>query len=156
MDNPALFPVFALEAQVIEVAGIPQGVEVALQCGLVVNVAGAGKDVGTNRIRRNAAVTVDLDGLDRFCWALAEIASSVTRQTQVSNAVPILAKSGRSLTRLHQGLMPVCPSSLSSGPGHPDSAGAGQLWELRMRLPQRHVVWKVAILYGPALLKQKA
>lgn len=56
----------------------------------------------------------------------------------------------------HQCPKPACLSDLCSGQAHPDGAGAGRLWELRMRLPQGHVVWKVAILYGRALLRQKA
>src|SRR5579864_2479525 len=63
---------------------------------------------------------------------------------------------GKNPGKQHQCPKPACLSDLCSGQAHPDGAGAGRLWELRMRLPQGHVVWKVAILYGRALLRQKA
>src|SRR5690348_14351972 len=92
-----------------------------------------------------------------FCWAEAGKASSPTKHKHVSSAMNLLRRLAcHALSQLHQWPRPACVSDLSSGQAHPDSAGAGELWELRMRLPQWPVVWKVAILYGRALLKQKA
>jgi hypothetical protein len=54
----------ALHADVLEVAGVPQGVEVAFQRGLIVNISWAGKDTGPNRICGNAAVAVDFNCCD--------------------------------------------------------------------------------------------
>ena len=52
---------FALDAQIVEVAGVPQGVEVAFQRGLVVHIAGFGEHAGTNRVSRDPSITVDHD-----------------------------------------------------------------------------------------------
>jgi hypothetical protein len=59
MDTPAFGTLFALDANVLEVSGVPQRVEVALQSGFIVNIARPREDAGANSIRRNAAVTVD-------------------------------------------------------------------------------------------------
>ena len=52
---------FALDAQVVEITGVPQGVEVAFQRRLVVDVAGLGEHAGTNGVGRDAAIAVDHD-----------------------------------------------------------------------------------------------
>jgi hypothetical protein len=61
MDVPALGYLFALEADIVEIAGIPQRVEVAFQGSLVVNVACLGKETGADGLGRDAAVTVNDD-----------------------------------------------------------------------------------------------
>ena len=49
----------ALKAKILKIAGIPQSIEVALDAGLIVNVAGTGKDSGFDAVSRNPAVPVN-------------------------------------------------------------------------------------------------
>jgi hypothetical protein len=66
MQDPALGGSLALEADVLEIASVPQRVEVALNSGLIVDVTRMGEDMGANRLRRNTAVAVDFDGTDQI------------------------------------------------------------------------------------------
>src|SRR5690349_14682198 len=59
MDSPAFRRLLALDADVFEVAGIPQGVEVALEPGGVVDIARVGKDASLHRVRGDAAIAVN-------------------------------------------------------------------------------------------------
>src|ERR1700685_1287391 len=45
-QSPSLRRLLAGEANVLEIAGIPQGVKVALQTRWVINIAGVGEDAG--------------------------------------------------------------------------------------------------------------
>src|SRR5579871_588838 len=65
MNDPALLALLPLEAQVIEVAGVPQGVKVAFQRRLIVDIACTGKDVGANGVLGDAAVAMNLDVFDQ-------------------------------------------------------------------------------------------
>ena len=63
VQDPALaFGVLlALEAYVLKVVRVPEGVEVALDGGVVIHVADLGEDASPDRIGGNAAVAVDND-----------------------------------------------------------------------------------------------
>jgi hypothetical protein len=61
VDDPALGGRLPLDAQVVEIAGVPQRIEVAFQGRLIVNVAGAGEHAGLDSVRRDSAVPVNLD-----------------------------------------------------------------------------------------------
>ena len=54
------------KADVFEIAGIPQGVEVALKAGGVVDIAGVGENPRLHGIGRNAPVAVDHDFSDQI------------------------------------------------------------------------------------------
>ncbi len=56
---PALGSLLALEADVFEISGIPQGVKVAFQGGRVIDIAGAGKNASPHGFRRDTPVPVD-------------------------------------------------------------------------------------------------
>jgi len=62
MQDPAFGGGFALKANVFEVAGIPQRVEIALDRRLVIDIPRAREDVGTDGFCGNATVPVDLNG----------------------------------------------------------------------------------------------
>src|SRR6185437_8267306 len=64
VDDPAFLAGLALEAQIIEVTGIPQGVEIAFQGGLVINVARPGKYVRPDSLAGNAAIAVNFNIFD--------------------------------------------------------------------------------------------
>src|ERR1019366_842497 len=66
VKNPAFGALFALKADVLKVARVPQGVEVAFDGGRVVDVADLGKDAGPDRVGRDAAVAVDGDPDDQI------------------------------------------------------------------------------------------
>ena len=67
MNAPAFGCLLALDTNVFEVAGVPQGIEVALQGGLIVNVAFLGEDSGFYGVYRNATVPLyDDSGNDVF------------------------------------------------------------------------------------------
>ena len=61
MDDPALGRLFAFDSQIVEIAGVPQGIEVPFQGLLVIHVARLGEHAGTNGFRRNPAVAMDHD-----------------------------------------------------------------------------------------------
>jgi hypothetical protein len=61
MQNPSLGRGLTLEANVLEIARVPKGVEVALDRSLVVNVTLAAEDVGADGLSRNAAIPLNLD-----------------------------------------------------------------------------------------------
>jgi hypothetical protein len=75
VDAPTLRRLLALEPDVLEVTGIPQRVEVAIQGSLVIDIAGAGENSPSNRLRRNPPVSMDYDLRDDFLL-------SPTRRTQ--------------------------------------------------------------------------
>ena len=64
VDDPAFGGGLPLDAQIVEVAGVPQGIKVALQGRLVVNVTGLGEHSCPNGFRRNPAIAMDNDALD--------------------------------------------------------------------------------------------
>ena len=66
MNDPALGGLFTLNAQVVEVTGIPQGVEVPFEGLLVVNVALPGEHAGANGVGRDASVAVNDDAHDHL------------------------------------------------------------------------------------------
>jgi len=61
VNDPAFRGSFSLETDVLEKAGVPQGVEIPLDRALIVDVPWLGEDVGADHIRRNGTVPVDLD-----------------------------------------------------------------------------------------------
>jgi len=65
---------FALEAYVLKIAGIPQGIEVAFETGCVVNVTGFGKDSSADGFGRNATVSVHFDFTDNVLLPHAQTA----------------------------------------------------------------------------------
>ena len=66
MDGPALGALFALNADVFKISGVPQRAEVALDSGCIVGIAWAGKDSGADGLRRYAAVAVNGDFLNEI------------------------------------------------------------------------------------------
>ena len=66
VEDPTLGGLVALEANVFEIAGVPQRVEIALQGGGVIDVADAGKNARLYGFDRNAAVAVDADADDQI------------------------------------------------------------------------------------------
>ena len=58
---PALGSLFPRNLDIFEVSRVPQRVEVALQCGGVVDVAGLGENAGLDRLGWDAAVAGDVD-----------------------------------------------------------------------------------------------
>ena len=61
VQDPAFRILFTLKANVLEVAGVPKGVEVALDGGGVVDITDFAENAGFNCIRRDAAVAMDND-----------------------------------------------------------------------------------------------
>jgi hypothetical protein len=59
VNTPALGRLLALEADVLEIAGIPQGIEVTLEGGRVINVARAGKNAGANGFGWNPTIAMN-------------------------------------------------------------------------------------------------
>ena len=72
MNAIALGTFFALDAQIVKITGVPERVEVTLQPGFIVRVAGLGKDTSANGIRGDAAVAVDHDLLHHVLLRLQE------------------------------------------------------------------------------------
>ena len=64
MKKPSLRSLLALDPDIFEVAGIPKGIKVALDSGLVVDIAGAGEDTGANCFGRDAAIAPDVNVRD--------------------------------------------------------------------------------------------
>jgi hypothetical protein len=72
VEDDALLRVLALDAQVLEVRGIPERVEVALDGDRIVGVAGVGKEARQDGLLGDAPVADDANLLDRLrCWAKA-------------------------------------------------------------------------------------
>ncbi len=69
VKDPAFGALFALKADVLKVAGVPEGVEVAFDGGGVVDVAGLAEDASLDRVGGNAAVAVDFDVDDEILLA---------------------------------------------------------------------------------------
>jgi hypothetical protein len=69
VEDPAFVALLALEADVFEVAGVPESVEVALEGGGVVDVANFAEDAGSDGVSGDAAVAVDLDADDEVSLA---------------------------------------------------------------------------------------
>src|SRR5208283_2904448 len=65
VKDPAFGALLALKSDVLEVAGIPESVEIAFQSGGVVDVANLCEDAGSHRVRGDAAVSMDLDADDQ-------------------------------------------------------------------------------------------
>ena len=88
VNDPALGRLLALDAQVVKVAGVPQGIEVALQRRLVVNIAGAGEHAGADGVGRDAAVAVDDDLFDHVLAAPKHVPSKkkTARKQQIAVA----------------------------------------------------------------------
>jgi hypothetical protein len=61
MQDPAFGCGLALEANVFEIAGIPQRIEVSLYCSLVVDIPRTREDVCADGFCGNATVSVDLN-----------------------------------------------------------------------------------------------
>ena len=90
LDNqpPALGSLFAAEADVFEIAGVPQRVEIALQGGGVVNIAGMGENARLDGFGGNAAVALTLiSEITSLCAQLAEAESS-TRAARCRARIP--------------------------------------------------------------------
>ena len=64
MKNPTLGGLFTLDADVLEIAGIPMGIKVALDSGLVVDITRAGEDASTNCFGRDAAIASNVNVRD--------------------------------------------------------------------------------------------
>ena len=64
MKDPAFGGSLALKANVLEIPGVPQRVEVALDCRLVINIARAAENMGTHTLGGDAAVSVYLNPAD--------------------------------------------------------------------------------------------
>ena len=64
IQDDALFGVFALDAEIVEVAGIPERIEVALDRDRVVGVAGVGKEPRQHGLFGNAPVADDPNRID--------------------------------------------------------------------------------------------
>ena len=64
VKDPAFGGLFALKTDVLVVAGVPEGVEVAFDGGGVVDVADLAEDASPDRVRRDAAVAVGNDADD--------------------------------------------------------------------------------------------
>ena len=75
VDPPAFGGLLALEPDILEITGIPQGVKVAIEGRLVIDIAGAGENSPSNRLRRNPPISMDYDLRDDFLL-------SPTRRTQ--------------------------------------------------------------------------
>ncbi len=71
MDTPALGGLFFLEPYVLEVVSVPQGVEIAVERRLVINIPGTGENTSAHRVRRDAPVSVDDDLSNDFLLAPA-------------------------------------------------------------------------------------
>ena len=78
VKNPALGGLLPFEADVFEVAGIPQGVEITLDCSLIVHIPGLGEDSGFDGIDRNAAVAVNPNVGDQILLAEARRCKAAT------------------------------------------------------------------------------
>ena len=63
LDNqpPPLRSLFPAKADVLEVTGVPQRIEIALQRGGIVDVAGVSEDARLDRFRGNSAISLDVD-----------------------------------------------------------------------------------------------
>src|SRR3974390_735655 len=64
VDTPALGGLLALNSEVVEVAGVPEGIEVTFESLLVIHVARTGEHAGTYGVGWNAAVAVDDDSFN--------------------------------------------------------------------------------------------
>src|SRR5256885_3781340 len=64
MKDPAFGGSLALKANVLEIPGVPQRVEVALDCRLIINIARAAENMGTHTLGGDAAGSVDLNPAD--------------------------------------------------------------------------------------------
>ena len=64
VKDPTFGALFALKADVFKIAGIPQGVEVAFNGGVVIDIADFGEDSSFDGVGRNAAVAVNHDADD--------------------------------------------------------------------------------------------
>jgi hypothetical protein len=61
VQDPPFGSGFALEANVLEEPGIPKGIEITFNGGLIVDVSGLGEDVRTHDIGGHRAIAVDLN-----------------------------------------------------------------------------------------------
>ena len=61
VQNPTLGTLFALEADVLKVAGIPECVEIAFDGGGIIDVTGLGENAGADGIGRNTPIAVHDD-----------------------------------------------------------------------------------------------
>src|SRR6266568_7202866 len=59
VNNPALGALFALNTEVVEIACVPERIEVALHARGIVHISRPGKHAGTDGVRRNAAIAVN-------------------------------------------------------------------------------------------------
>jgi hypothetical protein len=59
VKNPTLGTLFALDAKIVEIARIPQRVEVALNACRIINVAGTGKHAGSDGFGGDSAIAVN-------------------------------------------------------------------------------------------------
>ena len=84
MKDPALGVLFTLKADVLKVPGVPQGVEVAFDSGLIVYVADFAEDSGSYGVGRDAAVAMDDDANDEVL--LAENRSSQKQKRRRNEA----------------------------------------------------------------------
>ena len=64
MDDPAFGRLLALKTDVLEVSRVPQGVEIALESGGVVDVSGMGENARLDGFGGDAAIAVDPDLAD--------------------------------------------------------------------------------------------
>src|SRR5208283_2797043 len=69
VKDPTLGVLFALKADVLKVAGVPEGVKVAFDGGGIVDVADLAEDASLDRVGRDAAVAVDADANDEILLA---------------------------------------------------------------------------------------
>ena len=64
VEDDAFIRVFAFDAQVLEVAGVPEGVEIALNGDRIVNITRMCEHAGEDGFLGNTAVADDPDGID--------------------------------------------------------------------------------------------
>ena len=72
VNAPTLGRLLTFEPNVFEIPGVPKRIEVALDCGGIIHIAGSAKDAGTNRLRRNASVAMNYNFRDDVLLPTAE------------------------------------------------------------------------------------
>ena len=86
IQEDALFGILALDAQILEVAGVPERVEIALDGDGVVGVALVGKHAGEDGFFGDAPVANDAN-LRRWCPAVCAKAATALDATASSNTM---------------------------------------------------------------------
>src|SRR5438067_1205258 len=90
MKDPAFGGSLALKANVLEIPGVPEGVEVALDSRLVINIARAAENMGTYAFCGDAAVSMYLNPADNV--GLLLLGQQHRRQHKKENRKPGLER----------------------------------------------------------------